>query len=142
MHTILLVGADALLLHTRAAILGNTGAEVVCSDAASALAHLADREQADREFDLVVLCHSLPAAVCVSLAKVVRARWPKTRILEVVALKEWGSAEARAAVDGISSPEPARLIGTTAELLRRAATMDAREIAVRGGTARAGPFAN
>src|SRR5277367_2389373 len=115
MATVLLVGEDAMLLKTRAAVLGRIGAEIVCSNSVSALG-----VQADRECDVVVLCHSLREEVCAALAESLHERWPKTRVLLVVTQREWRPADAWAAVDGTSSTEPERLICRTAELLRRA----------------------
>jgi hypothetical protein len=135
MHTILLVGADEMLLKTRAAILSKTDSEVATSNAGSALAI-----QEDRECELVVLCHSLAAEVSISLAEAIRQRWPTTRILQVVPDRAWSPASE--VVDGISSPEPDRLIGRTIELLQRLPPIEAREVDIRGGVARAGPFAN
>jgi hypothetical protein len=137
MHTILLVGADDVLLTTRAAILSRTGSAVICSNAATALAI-----QAEQKCELVVLCHSLAPEVCSSLTESIRKCWPATRILLVVSNREWGFAEARAAVDGTSSPEPERLIGQTAELLRGAGRLDAGDVYVRGGVVRGGPYAH
>jgi DNA-binding response OmpR family regulator len=134
MHCILLVGADEMLLKTRAAILSKTDSEVVTSNAASALAI-----QNDRECDLVVLCHSLAPEVCASLAEAIRHRWPKTRILQMVPDRAWDSVSA--VVDGTSSPEPDRLLGSTIELLGRKPPMEAGDISIRGGVARGGPFA-
>ncbi len=113
MCTILLVGEDAMLLQTRAAVLRKTGCEVLSCDAASAVTI-----QADRECKLVVLCHSLSSEVCEALAEALHMRWPKTRILLVVSQREWGYAEAKAAVDAVSSVEPSGLIERTTELLQ------------------------
>ena len=137
MHTILLVGADEILLRTRAAILSTTGSEVICSDAASALTI-----QADQKCELVVLCHSLAPEVCSSLTESIRKCCPTTRILLVVSNREWGFAEAKAVVDGTSSPESELLIVQTAEMLRRVRRLDAGDIFVRGAVVRGGPFAN
>ena len=134
MHTILLIGTDEMLLKTRAAILSKTNSAVVTSNAASALAI-----QEDRQCELVVLCHSLSPEICASLAEVIRLRWPTTRILQVVA-DRWNSASP--VVDGTTSPEPDRLIGRTIELLHRhMPIIEAGDISIRGGIARAGPFA-
>jgi DNA-binding NarL/FixJ family response regulator len=114
MNTILLVGEDAMLLQTRAAVLAKTGAEVVCCAPNAALTM-----QADRECDLVVLCHSVAEALSLALAETIHARWPKTKVLQVVSRREWDSVDAKAAVDAISSAEPERLIQQTTKLLKR-----------------------
>ena len=135
MPTILLIGADEMLLKTRAAVLSRTDSEVVTSDARSALAI-----QQVRNCELVILCHSLEPQVCTTLAKLIRGSWPRTRILQLVAERTWGEWEASAAVDGTSSPEPECLIGRTTELLRRVPSLEPGEIAVRGGVVRSGAF--
>jgi DNA-binding response OmpR family regulator len=115
MSTVLLIGEDLTLLETRAAVLRSTGAEILCADPVSSFA-----VQQERECDLVVLCHSLREDICVALAEALRRHWPKTQILLVIPDRDGGFAEARDAVDGVSSTEPERLIQKTAELLRRA----------------------
>jgi DNA-binding response OmpR family regulator len=136
MYTILLVGADEVLLSTRAAVLSKTDSEVVCSNADSALAI-----QADRECDLVMLCHSLPDEVCTSLAETIRKVWPKTRTLLIQTQREWRQVDIEATVDGTSSTEPEQLIGKTVELLSHQMLSGAGDVCVRGGIVRGGPFA-
>lgn len=114
MSTVLLVGEDDLLLQTRAALLRSTGAVTVCSNAISALA-----VQAERQCDLVVLCHSLPEPLCISLADAVQTRWPKTSILLVTPNRGWESPSADRAINAITSADPERLILRVAELLAR-----------------------
>jgi CheY-like chemotaxis protein len=113
MSTILSIGEDEFLLETRAAVLRGTGADILCSDVASALS-LLDKQI----FDLVILCHSIPAHVCETLVQIIRKNWPVTRILQVSAVREWEQGEATPGVD-ISSAEPERLIDRTVELLGR-----------------------
>ncbi len=137
MPCILLVGADEMLLQTRAEVLRKTGSEVISSNAASAFA-----TQTDRECDLVILCHSLSGGQSASLAEVIHERWPKTRILLVRTQRDWLDSEVAAAVDGVSSPEPGHLVETTIELLRKPVGADAGYVDVRGGIARGGPFAS
>jgi DNA-binding NtrC family response regulator len=114
MATILLIGEDAMLLDTRAAVLGKIGVEVICSNTASALTM-----QAARECEVVVLCHSLREDECAAITETLHQRWPRTRVLLMIAQRDWGSAEAKAAVDSVSSADPQRLIGKATELLRR-----------------------
>jgi CheY-like chemotaxis protein len=135
MQSILLVGADEVLLQTRSAILSTTGTEAVSSDAACALERMAGGR-----FDLVVLCHSLAAEVSSSLAEVIRERWPRTRILQLVVQRIWWEEfDPQGLVDATCSAEPKQLIAMTEHLLLR--PMPLREVAVRGGVVRAGPFA-
>jgi DNA-binding response OmpR family regulator len=112
MPTVLLVGEDDLLQQTRAAVLRTTGADTVCSNPDLALA-----VQADRQCDLVVLCHSLPEPRCTALAEAIHARWPRTAILLVTPVRAWESADARQAIDAITSADPERLIVRSVELL-------------------------
>jgi DNA-binding response OmpR family regulator len=135
MPTILLVGADEMLLKTRAAVLSRTDSEVVTTDAQSALAI-----QEARKCELVVLCHSMDPEICAKLAELIRARWPHTRILQVISDRVWGGGQASAAVDAITFPDPDVLLGKTTELLQRVRLLDAGEIFVRGGVVRSGSF--
>ena len=112
MSVVLLVGRDEMLLRTRAEVLRKTGAEIVWAYPESALA-----VQADRECDVVVLCHSLPQEVSDVLSETIHRLWPKTRILLVSSARAWEMPDANAAVDGVSSSEPDRLILSTRELL-------------------------
>jgi hypothetical protein len=112
MSTVLLVGEDDLLLQTRAAVLRTTGAATVCSDACSALA-----AQADHHCDLVVLCHSLPEPLCVTLAAEMHSQWPSTPILLVTPARTWESGGADEAINAVTSADPERLILRTSELL-------------------------
>jgi CheY-like chemotaxis protein len=135
MQRILLVGADEVLLQTRCAVLSTTGTETVSSNAARALEWMAGGS-----FDLVVLCHSLAAEVITSLAHVIRERWPRTRILQLAAQRVWWEEfNPQGIVDATCSAEPKQLIAMTEHLLER--PMAVREVAVRGGVVRAGPFA-
>lgn len=114
MPAVLLVGEDEMLLHTRAAVLRMTGAEILRSGAASAL-----DMQADRVCDVVVLCHSLREELWVRLAKEIRSGWPKTRILLVSADSVSEQAATSPGLDAVSPSDPDRLVKRTAELLGR-----------------------
>jgi CheY-like chemotaxis protein len=113
MSTILLIGEDEFLLQTRAAVLRGTGADILCSDVASALS-LLDKQV----FDLVILCHSIASHVCETMVQIIRQNWPVTRVLQVSAVREWEQGEVIPGVD-ICSAEPERLIDRTVELLGR-----------------------
>lgn len=114
MSTVLLVGEDDLLQQTRAAVLRTIGADIICSDPGSALL-----VQADRECELIVLCHTLPEPLSADLADTIHSRWPRTRILQVTKSRIWEAAESIPAVDAISSADPERLIQRAIELLGR-----------------------
>jgi CheY-like chemotaxis protein len=113
MPAILLIGEDEFLLETRAAVLRSTGAEMVCADVSSATAMLERKN-----FDLAVLCHSVPGPVCQTVIEIIRQSWPSTRILLISALRHW---ELDGAVEGVEvcTPDPERLIERTIELLGR-----------------------
>ena len=137
MQAILLVGADEMLLKTRSAVLRTTGTEVVCSDMASSPAMLAERK-----FDLAVLCHSLTPEVSTPLAESIRAGWPRTRILQLVAQRIWWEEfDPQGIVDATCSADPKQLVAMTEHLLERSEAAEIREVAVRGGVVRAGPYA-
>jgi len=103
-----------MLLHTRAAVLRTTGVETLCCRPDAALT-----VQADRECDVVVLCHSLHKERCTALAEAVHAAWPETRILLVTTDRAWGQADVEPAVDAVTPSDPDRLIVRTKQLLRR-----------------------
>ena len=113
MPAILLIGEDEFLLETRAAVLRTTGAEMVCTDVSSALSRFQKNN-----YDLALLCHSIPGPVCQTLIDVIRQNWPSTRILLVSAIRNWEQVESG---DGVETctPNPERLIQRTIELLGR-----------------------
>jgi|SRR5438067_7330617 len=113
MSAILLIGEDAFLLETRAAVLRTTGARIVISDISSALTVMGKQL-----FDIVILCHSIPLHLCHTLAEIIHQNWPATRLLRVAAVRHWEEMEEVAGVD-ICSSQPERLIEQTIELLGR-----------------------
>ena len=112
MPKILLVGQDARLLETRAAVLAKVQATVVCRDLVESLKILEGET-----FDLVVLCHSLSDNQADEITGVIRRRWPRTKILLVVSNLSQERFHKAMEFDGTSSPEPNRLIRRTAEML-------------------------
>lgn len=112
MPAILLIGADQNLLSTRAALLRKTGCHTVCATASSALTL-----QAEYGCEVVVLCHTLPDAVGLALLRLLRERWPSTRVLQLLPHRDWGTRSAAALADAVCYAEPARLIFRTNELL-------------------------
>ena len=114
MGTILLVGEDELLLQTRAAVLHTTGAETICCHPTSVLAI-----QAERNCDLVMLCHSLSAPLCSELAEAIHSRWPSVRLLQLVPTLPWEQLDLTDGVVAVSTADPVRLIDRTIELLGR-----------------------
>jgi DNA-binding NarL/FixJ family response regulator len=117
MATILLIGEDSVLLRTRAAVLRKTGAEIAMCEPHSALA-----VQAQKECELVLLCHSLSETRRAALAASIRENWPRTKILQVSSDRVLIGTEATTLADAICSWEPERLIGRTVELLNAASS--------------------
>jgi hypothetical protein len=114
MGTILLVGEDELLLQTRAAVMRTTGAATVCCHPSSALT-----TQAERNCDLIILCHSLPAPLCSELAEVLHSRWPSVALLQLVPTLPWEQLDLSDGVLPVCTADPVQLVGRTVELLGR-----------------------
>ena len=110
MATVLLVGEDEILLNTRAAVVRTTGVTTVCSLTTEALTALTEQS-----CDLVVLCHSVPDYVCITLADIIRRQWPGTRILRLAA----GSAGEEDGSVAVCSADPESLVQRTVEMLGR-----------------------
>ena len=113
MPAILSIGDDVFLLETRAAVLRTTGAEIVSSDASSALPYLERRS-----FDVVIICHSIPTHLCHTLAEIIHQNWPATRLLRLSVGRDWEEAEVLAGTDFCSS-QPQQLVEHTIALLGR-----------------------
>jgi len=113
MPKILLAGNDFRLLGTRAAVLGKTGASVVCCSASET------REIIKTEkFDLVVLCHTLSDQEADQIIATVRRLWPQARTLQVVFDGARERPYRATELDATSSAEPSRLVRRTMELLQ------------------------
>jgi len=123
MPKILLVGNDFRLLGTRAAVLGRTGASVVCGNTVQAPKILSAEK-----FDLVVLCHTLPVEEVEKTTAIIHRLCPQTKILQVVS-DVWRESRYRYkdnGLDATSSAEPNCLIHRAAELLQMMPTADLR----------------
>ena len=110
MLVILLVGEDLRLLSTRAAVLGQGGAEV---DTARP-EELSVRMMA-RSYDLLVLCHTLREKDAEAIALLAQQQWPEVRILQIVR-EQWMEWPVRRGIAALSTPEPRRLVERTREL--------------------------
>jgi DNA-binding response OmpR family regulator len=113
MPAILLIGEDEFLLETRAAVLRSAGAEMVCTGVSDAIPALEEKN-----FDVAILCHSIPGPVCQTVVEVIRQNWPSTRILLVSAVRSWETEDRTDGVD-VCAPDPEHLIARTIELLGR-----------------------
>ena len=110
MERILLVGADLHLLHTRAAVLARTGADVAICQASelTTLAH--------EDFHLVTLCHTLNEDTRRSVTTAARTQWPNARILQVFSSLREPAAPPTLA-DDTAPADPAELLAHTRQLL-------------------------
>ena len=113
MRKILLAGQDSRLLRTRADVLKKTGAEVVSCNASEAL-----KVVESKTFDLVVLCHSVPAGEAEMIADSSRKHSDKTRVLLVISGARPESLGDAAKFDAVTLPDPAQLIAQATELLQ------------------------
>lgn len=113
MPKILLAGSDFRLLGTRAAVLGRTGASVVCCSAAEAFGIISTEK-----FDLVVLCHTLSDEDADRISCEIHGRWPETRILQVLSDLWKDPLHSRGHVVSNSSAEPSRLVRYITNLLQ------------------------
>jgi DNA-binding response OmpR family regulator len=109
MEKILLVGEDFQLLSTRAAILSKLSDKVTCCNSSEFLEHIKDRD-----FALVVLCHSVRAEVGCEVVKETRRRWPKARVLQVALGNDQSLA---CVVDAVTTTEPKKLWEHVSKLL-------------------------
>jgi CheY-like chemotaxis protein len=110
---ILLAGQDPRLLTTRAAVLKQTGAEVVSCNASEAL-----KLVESKRFDLVVLCHSVLAGEAATIADRAHKHNDKTWVLMVISGMNPESLGDAAKFDAVTLPDPARLLAQAAELLQ------------------------
>lgn len=113
MLTAIHVGADPVLLWSRAAILETAGIRVVN---AASVAQSVERIWGV-PFELVLLCHSLPRAHRRQIIAAVRRRNPSVPVL----LVREGCGDTIAAVEGVDAllaPEPQRLLAGLRRILR------------------------
>lgn len=113
MSKILLAGNDLRLLATRAALMAQTHAGVLCCPAQDA-ARLVQK----RKPDLAVLCHSLTDAQVVETTEAAHRYSPETRILMVVSNASRERSYRGARFDAMTTAEPARLLSCAADLLK------------------------
>jgi CheY-like chemotaxis protein len=116
MLTLLAVGEDFELLKTRAEVLRKTGANVLCSTGAAALKFIAERN-----FDLIVLCHSVRQRDAMQITEAVRSSGSKALVLSLVSDKQSEQHQTGGNFDAVASVEPEYLVGRTVELLDRQA---------------------
>jgi DNA-binding response OmpR family regulator len=115
MFRILSVGNDRMLLETRAALLRHTGAEVDAADVQAA------RSTAMfRQYDLLILCQSVPMLDADELSEICRFRCPETKILLLGADIREDETEINADSTMCSLEGPTALIDKVSGWMRRA----------------------
>jgi DNA-binding response OmpR family regulator len=112
MRTILTISQDEMLLATRAAVLRKTNAEVIAATASEA-----EKILKSRQFDLVVLCHSLSPEETLRIASLAHQQTIAVPVLSVVPnaepVSEWRFLES----DSTASCDPRMLVEKVAGLL-------------------------
>ncbi|MBV9075132.1 MAG: hypothetical protein JOZ10_16020 [Acidobacteria bacterium] len=105
----LLVGEDPVVLETRSMVLRSVGYAVVsCLSTATAFGIFVDGD-----FDVVILCHSIPATERTALARAVHGYSPGTP----VALVSAGYPAQDSSVDAVIENEPKQLLQELPKLL-------------------------
>jgi DNA-binding response OmpR family regulator len=112
MRTILAISQDERLLSTRAKVLRRANAEVI-----EARADEAKRILNARQFDLVVLCHSLTVEETLEIASLAHRQTIAIPILKVVSNTESASEWTFIVPDAVASCDPRVLVEKVAELL-------------------------
>lgn len=112
MGKILAISLDEMLLRTRSEVLLDTGANVI-ERLGTDLSDL--REQ---QFDLVVLCYSIPDRQRKHVADEVRRLWPQVRIIQVSDMALPLTIVPKYADALTSWGEPQELVAIAVELLR------------------------
>jgi DNA-binding response OmpR family regulator len=111
MRTILAISQDERLLTTRAAVLRKSNAEVI-----EARADEAKKILKARQFDLVVLCHSLTVEETLEIASLAHRQTIAIPILRLVSNAEFASEWTFITPDAVASGDP-RVLERVAELL-------------------------
>ena len=112
MRTILTISQDKVLLATRAAVLRRTNAEVVAATASEAKKILQSRQ-----FDLVVLCHSLSPEETFEIASLGHQETIAVPVLTVIPNVDPVSEWRFIASDSTASCDPRMLIEKVAGIL-------------------------
>ena len=112
MRTILTISQDEMLLATRAAVLRKTNAEVIAATVSEA-----EKILKSRQFDLVVLCHSLSPEETLEIASFAHQQTIAVPVLTVVSNADPFSEWRFIASDSTASCDPRMLIEKVAALL-------------------------
>jgi hypothetical protein len=111
MRSILAVGLDGDLLHTRVAVLKRTSADVTHGNPDAAIKILEVVP-----FDIIVLCHTLTPDDSTRVADAAHI-WPKTYVLQVISNAMWSPSYEDVPVDGLCESDPGRLVERVMALL-------------------------
>ena len=111
MRSILAVGLDAGLLHTRAAVLRRTNAEVTQAEPEAAIGILKLIP-----FDVVLLCHTLSVVDSIRITQA--ARQCDACVLQVVTGALWSPSYDDVPVDGLCEADPVLLLDRVGEALK------------------------
>lgn len=118
MRSILLVGEDALLLESRAAVLRTTKAATVNASAYELAQYSSER------FDLLVLCHTLRPGDRAAVAEDALGKWPGIPVLQVLK-SEWELSPSQGYADEtVLCSDPAKLIHRAEKLLTQSRDRD------------------
>jgi hypothetical protein len=110
---ILLIGEYWSLLKSSAEVLKKTNSDIVYCDPSDIAEHWT------KQFDLIVICHTVPSAEAESVAADARWRWPGIRILQMSRF-DFGTARVPPYADAVAvGGKPEDLFACTMELLGR-----------------------
>jgi CheY-like chemotaxis protein len=112
MASILCVGGDVELLQTRAAVLREFGADVEWVASRDALAAIERKD-----YDLVVLCHSVRQDETKQLYDAVHKRPGSSQVLRLTRASGWLDGDANA--DRVAKADPMTMVEAASELLRQ-----------------------
>ena len=111
MDKVLLIGEDVSLLQTRAAVLAQTGAEIL-----SCIPFEVRLLPPQTAIVLVVVCHTVTGEDCNLVIETAHRNWPQAKILQLQSrLHEILSPE----VDAIVEAQPSKLLQQALELMGR-----------------------
>ncbi len=114
MFSILCIGEDVELLKSRKDLLRTTGSEVQCSRSDESLATL---EQ--RQFDLVVVCHSVRCGEAEQIYEAAHRNNEATVVLRLLPFWVGDQSNFKNSFDAVANVEPAALVRTADSLLHR-----------------------
>ncbi|WP_058187894.1 response regulator [Terracidiphilus gabretensis] len=121
---VLSVGSDPTILGTRNLILRSAGYIVVSAKSIQEAVHLFQ----ESDFDLIILCHTLPQEDCEDLIRFIRASGSRIAVASV----SGGLVEYDAFAEMILEKEPAAFLAGIGDLLAKQAQMHSTGIPIPG----------